>query len=263
MSNTISFLKNYVVFAYKIRSTTSRGYLKLMEEANEKDSKIYMLRIIEELAASTEDLFYWLTAAMLRNNKDKRYRDIWDFLHECDCKDIEVIEKIKIISKKSSIKGLLKTLNAPKPEDLSIFLKTNIEMINKLFENLFNASKASIHNRLIKRTLLTRVQNKIKHAMAVQEIPNGILIKDIKITPRNKEKRIGNIKHYVRNIEINLDKDRAKKIVETIESNGIAVQTLAFFIAYDLGEYVKKLKGKKISKKLRSFLEESLNTFSV
>lgn len=263
MSNTVSFLKNYVVFGYKVRTVTSKGYLKLLENADERDSKIFMLRIAEELSASTEDLYYWLTAVMLRENADKRYRDIWDFLHECDTGDVEVLDKIKQISKKRTASGLLTLLNSPKPEELASLLKADTGFVVHLYKNLFNATKASIHNRSAKNGMFIRVQNKIKHAMTVQEIPEGVLIKDIKVTPRNKKNRIGKIIHFTRRIVLELDKERAKKLVATIESNGLAVQTLAFIVMSDIGKNIRNLKGKKLTKKLRTSLEESLKSFSI
>lgn len=262
MSNTLSFLKNYVKFAFEVRSITSHGYLKLMKNVNEKEAKVYMLRIAEELSASTEDLFYWLTATTLRNNSDKRYRDIWDFLHECDTGDVEVVDNIKKISRKRTLNGLIKFLKAPSSEELASFFKYDPQITIKLYENLFNATKESIHNRKVRNNMFIRIQNKIKHGMAVQEIPEGILIKDIKISPRNKQNRTTNIRHTTRRFILNLDTNMAERLVKTIESNCVAIQTLAFIIMHDLGENIQGIKGKKLTKKRTKFLTDSLKNYS-
>lgn len=263
MVNTVSYLKNYVKFAYKVRMVTAKCYLDSIDEVEGQKAKIFMLRIAEELSASTEDLFYWLTAVIGRNTLSRRYRDIWDFLHECDTGDPEVKNTIKQVARKRTVRGLVKLVNAPKAIDLANFLKTDEHVIEKLYSNLLKASKQAIHNRTIKKGLFVRVQNKIKHAMVVQEVPSGVLIKDMRISPKNKNITSRPVRHWVRKFFLETDKVMAKNLVGTIESNGVAIQTLAFIVIYGLAEEMKKLNGKKLDKKDVVYLQEALKSYSI
>lgn len=72
--NRFEFLKNYKEFACYIRYRTANVYFnQLVSSKDSKERRAMMLRIIEELTASTEDLSMWLIAVKERNNGDKRY----------------------------------------------------------------------------------------------------------------------------------------------------------------------------------------------
>lgn len=68
--NTIEFLKNYNNFAYKVRHQTAKTFLeRLRQSSNEDERRVMMLKIVEELIASTEDLAMWYLAVKRRSNR--------------------------------------------------------------------------------------------------------------------------------------------------------------------------------------------------
>lgn len=85
--NTISFLRSYKDFACHIRSKTVQVYLEKIHSSDDKRLQIgLMVRIVEELVNSTEDLSMWLLAIASRNDGNKKYRDIWERILSVDIK---------------------------------------------------------------------------------------------------------------------------------------------------------------------------------
>ena len=70
--NKFEFLKNYKEFAAYIRyRTNSVLFNQLRISTDPFDKRSLMLRIIEDLASSTEDLSMWLVAGMGAKKREK------------------------------------------------------------------------------------------------------------------------------------------------------------------------------------------------
>ncbi len=255
MANTITFLKNYKDFGFKVRILTARSYLNTMlTNSDPQIKKVMMLRIIEELISSTEDLAMWLAAVDQRERSDKRRRDVWEYLLLCQANDEFVKRILQSVSKVKTGKGLLRKLNLPPLGALVEAGKLDEKSIVALLDKLAETIRSSHHNRTASGNLFIRFHNKVKHGMIVQDEANGLFIRDLRI----KTGKTGRIIRKNRNIYLPLDEERAKKIVGTIEAVGYAVKNLSVLM---LLHYWHKLKTRKrkLSKSELKFWEESLS----
>lgn len=254
MANTITFLKNYKDFGFKVRIVTAKSHLDtLLTSSDPQIKKIMMLRLIEELVSSTEDLAMWLVAVDQRERSDKRRRDIWEYLLLCQANDQLVKQTFQSLSKVKTSKGLLKKLHLPPLKALVEAGKLDETRIIALLDKLVETIRSSHHNRTASKGLFLRFHAKVKHGMVVQDEQNGLLIRDLTI----KTGKTGRIIRKNRNMYLAVDEERAKKIVGTIEAVGYAVKNLSVLM---LLHYWNKLKTRKrkLSKSELKFWEESL-----
>lgn len=255
MANTVTFLKNYKDFGFSIRLITAKSYLeKFQSSMDPKVQKSMMLRITEELIASTEDLTMWLSASMEREKQVKKYRDIWEFLLQCEADDEDMIKILKKVARIRTSGGLLKRLKLPPMKEIITFLKTDEDTVIKLVDKLLESIKASLHNRTASKRVLVRFHNKVKHGMMVQDYGNELFIRDLKTKINKKTNRIT---RKNRNLYLEVDLERAKKMVGSVEANAYAIKTLIILLLCDYA-YDLKTSKKRLTKNRRKFLEEVL-----
>src|SRR5579864_7783406 len=107
--NTFEFLKNYKDFANHIRYNTAYVLLnELKSTKNVELQKLLMLRIIEELIASTEDLAMWLVALHSRNDGDRKYRDEWERILALEITQEQSSKTLMSFKRLKTTKGFLK-----------------------------------------------------------------------------------------------------------------------------------------------------------
>lgn len=254
MANTITFLKNYKDFGFKVRITTAKTYLNTLQQNPDTEvKKIMMLRLIEELISSTEDLAMWLAAVEQRENPDKKRRDIWEYLLLCQANDAFVKDILKSVSRVKTGKGLLKKLSLPPLSELVEGGKMDEKSITALLDKLLETIKASNHNRTAANSLFIRFHNKVKHGMMVQSEANGLFIRDLSLG----KGKSGRIIRRNRNMFLDFNEDRAKKIVGSIEAVGYAVKNLVTLLLLHYW-YNLKTRKNKLSKKEIDFWTEAL-----
>lgn len=258
MATTITFLKNYQTFAFRVRMDTSKIYLeKMLASDDPQIKKVMMLRITEELISSTEDLTMWLAAMLERSRFSSRIADVWEYLLQLQATDEQTLALLKSLTRIRTGNGLYRRFTLPPIEKIAEFTKTGVETIMPFFDNLLKAIKSSYRNRTVSKKILLRFHNKVKHGMVIQDYGSGLFIRDFK--PRRKGARKSN-----RNIFLPLDEVKAKKMVGTIEVNSVAVKFLVILFMTDYGYMMEQRKssGKKLSKKELLFLQESLRDYS-
>lgn len=255
MANTVTFLKNYKDFGFSVRLITAQTYLeKFSSSLDSKVKKSIMLRITEELIASTEDLTMWLSGTMERRKQSRKYRDIWEFLLQCEADDEDIVKILRQVARTRTSKGLIKKLQLPPLKEIITFLKTDEETFLKLVDKLLESIKASLQNRTAAKRVLVRFHNKVKHGMIVQDYGNELYIRDLRTKINNHTNRIT---RKNRNLYLPIDEDRAKKMVGSIEANSYAIKTLVILLLCDFAYEIKAGK-KRMTKNRRKFLEEIL-----
>lgn len=254
MANIITFLKNYKDFGFKIRLVTAQNYLKIIDISTDfTEQKIMMLRILEELISSTEDLTMWLAAISERNIVDKKYRDEWEYLLVTEATDDRIVKILRTHSRIKTGKGLLKRFKTPPFKRILSYLKTDEATLMSLVNKLLEAIKASLKNRTVSKKVLIRFHNKVKHGMVVQDYGNELFIRDLK--PKLSKKRL--IRRN-RNLIIPFDQERAKKMVRTIETNAYAIKTIIILLMADYS-YQLETRKRKLGKRQKEFWADSLN----
>lgn len=253
MANSVTFLKNYVKFGYKVRTITASSFLKTLIENDDPDvKKAMMLRIVEEQVASSEDLAMWIAAVKNKDKADKKRRDVWEYLLLCQVNETLEKEALNSVSRARTIKGLLSKFGLPPLKDLAQGSKLNEEQLVPILNKLQETIKIIKHNRTVRKGLVLRAQNKIKHGMVVLSVSGGVMIRDYK--PKDGATRIV---RKNKNIFIDVDEERAKKMVGSIEATGYAIMNLVSFLILD-SWYKLKTRKRKLSPKEREFWTEVL-----
>lgn len=253
MATAINFLKNYQVFGWNVREITSKTLFEnFLTTDSEKEKKVMMIRIYEENISSSEDVLYWVNALLLREKYPKNCRDPWEFLLIAGTHPFNHENLIKNIVKFSRLKkgkSLLKFLSLGSITEFSNFSKLDRESCEKILEKLLEVIKICNRNRKIKKEILVRGQNKLKHGMVIVEEKEGIFIRDY-VYKNNRRRN--------KNLFIKVDEEKAKKLVETISANCYAIKIIITLFLFHYAMLIKSKKGKKMGKKERLFWEESL-----
>lgn len=247
---TIQFLKNYRIYAAEARYHTANIYLRELESvSNSNTQKLMMIRIIEELAAATEDLSMWLVAVSERNEIKNKKLDLWEILLLTFIRENEEdytsknLNKFLILKKP---KALLKKLDLFSIDILAKNSNMSISDVEKGLKELLFSIKTSIDNRRVAKGILVRAQAKIKHGMMVNldaKDINNLWIRDLKL---GKGKR--KINRYY-DTQINVIK--AKKMVGTIRGISQSIQLIIDLVLADFeyrlvdGQLKVKAKTKK------------------
>lgn len=259
-TNTIRFLKNYRLFAAQARYQTCLIYIdELKKTTVTNKQKLMMLKIIYELVASTEDLSMWLVAISKRNDRDKRYRDIWERILNVFIKENgqdETTEILKSYKRIKTIKGLLKKMDMPTVETLVKETNITSKEMNDGLEALKKAITVSIQNRTSSKGLAVRAYNKIKHGMMVYLDPdniNNLWIRDFSCIKSKKGRRL--IRKN-REMDIGVNIERAEEIVKTVGSVSEAIRGLIGLVLVDLEYRIKTNKIRMQSKNKNMWLAE-------
>lgn len=260
--NRFEFLKNYKEFAAYIRyRTASVLYNRLEETSDSLEKRSLMLRIIEELAASTEDLTMWLVAVIGRNDGDDRFKTEWERLltirvNEDDKKNPTNPQFIlSNFIRLRTTKGFLKKLDFPSLEHISKELVSDQKIVDDAVDKVRFSIEMAIKQRKERSGLLLLVQNKLKHGMMVcaDSDPNKSFIRIFTVKKTKNKKRI--IRRN-RNVEIPIDVDKAGRMSGTIKAYGQAIEALINLILIDY-KY-KIITGKIRTRKLNrdKYLDE-------
>src|SRR3989344_430275 len=166
--NRFELLKNYKDFANHIRYNTADTLLaQLKETTNPELRKTLMLRIVEEVVASTEDLGMWLLALHKRNDGDKRFRDEWERLLMLEITQQQSLDILLSYRRIKTVKGFLKKMDFPSLNQLATKLSSDEQKIIDAVDAIKKTIKAAIGTRLDKSGRVVRAHNKMKHGMMV------------------------------------------------------------------------------------------------
>jgi len=249
--NRFEFLKNYKEFAAYIRYRTNSvllGQLRISTDHFEKRS--LMLRIIEDLASSTEDLSMWLVAVMGRNDGNHRFRDEWERLLKMEINQNEskgMTKPSEVLSKfvrLRTTKGFLERLDLPSLEHISKELSSDQKIVDDAVNKVKSSIDMALKQRKERSGLLLLVQNKLKHGMMVyaDSDPNKSLIRIFTVKMSKNEKRIVRRNRIV---EIPIDIGKAGRMTNTIKAYGQAIEALINLLLIDY-------KNKIITGKIRT-----------
>jgi hypothetical protein len=251
MANTITYLKNHQRFAWKVRIITANTYLeKLMRTIDDEEKKVMVLRITEELISSTEDLAMWIGAIQTCGNPTKVYKDIWEYMLLGRATNKQIVDILKDTARARTPNGLIKKLKLAPIEKIAISANMSKEDIKAILSNVLAAVKASQSNRTVRRGVLLRFHNKVKHGMLVQDYGHELYIRDLMLGKNGRKKN--------RNLYLDLDIEKSRKMFGTIEANGYAIKSIISLIFYAIIEQIKS-KNKKMTKKQKKFWLEALN----
>jgi len=204
MANTITFLKNHQRFAWKVRIVTAHTYLeKLVSTSDEQVKKVLILRITEELISSTEDLAMWIGATQTRSNPTKAYGDVWEYMLLGSATNRQIVEILKDIARVKTANGLIKKLHLAPIEKIASVANMSREDIQNILSKILEAVKASQSNRTVRRGVLLRFHNKVKHGMMVQDYGHELFIRDLMLGKNGRKKN--------RNLYLDLDTEKAEK----------------------------------------------------
>lgn len=258
MATAVTFLKNYRQFGRKVRILTAQTYLeKLQLTQDVSEKKVMMLRITEELIASSEDLTMWLAGLKQKEAFNNNIDNIWDYLLVTSATEEQIEGELKNLARARTGMGLYKKFNLPSIDYLARFAKTDKDTILSLFMKLLEVIKASLHNRTARRKVMQRFHNKVKHGMVIQDYGSNLYIRDYKL-PTSTKRRSN------RHLYLDLEEDRFKKMVGTIEATTSVIDFIVSLFLADYGSKIEKrrMEGKKISKKEMRFLKDSLIDYS-
>ncbi len=258
--NRFEFFKNYKEFACYIRYKTANVLCNQLENSRDlNEQRALMLRIVEELAAQTDDLSMWLQAIMQRNDGDKKYRDEWERLLSIRTNHSDSKKVIDSFRRVRSLGGFLRKLDFPPISQIAKIHSTNEILMKEGVDTVWRSVRDAIEQRIVKSRILELVQNKIKHGMMVytDTNENKIWIRIFKVNCEGtgRKKRLSRLN---RNVEIPIDEPKAKSMVGTIKAYGQAIEALINLLLID---YKYKILSKKIRLK-RENREKCLDEIS-
>ena len=209
-----------------------------------------MLRIIEELTASTEDLSMWLLAVMQRNDGDKRYRDEWERLLKIEIGSDESRKVIDKFMRLRTLGGFLEKLDFPSVRQITKHLSSSEHLVTEGIRTVKFSIDSAVKQRKDRSQITGLVQNKIKHGMMVYADPDPdktwLRIFNVRYAGKGKKKRIS---RQNRNIEIPIDVDKAERMVGTIKAYAQAIEALINLLLID---YKYKILSRKIKMKRKN-----------
>ncbi len=254
--NQFEFLKNYKDFASKIRYLSAKTLFQELKSVSDAEvKKSLMLRIIEDLVSSTEDLAMWLVTIHSRNDKDKRYRDEWERLLSTY---INQEESTKVLSKYARIKtisGFLKKMSFPTVKQLTEKLQVDESMVNDAIEAIRFTIETALKTRSDGDRITEKFQNKIKHGMMVYSDleTNNSWVRDFSVKLTGRRRRVV---RKNRNFEIPIDLDKTERIVGTIKANAQGIEALINLLLIDYEYRIKAGKIKMWSRNKEKILAE-------
>lgn len=248
--NRFEFLKNYKDFACLVRYRTATVLLaNLKSSQDQEDKKVMMLRIIEDLVASTEDLAMWLITINDRNKTDKKFRDEWERLL---IRRIETEESKKILQtykRIKSVKGFLRKMDFPNVNRLSSKLNVTKSIVINAVEKIRHTVETAVKQREDNRGMVDRAHNKIKHGMMVYSDPSkdSAWVRDFSAKLAGVSRRVS---RKNRSIDIRVDIPKAERIVGTIKANAQAIEALINLLLIDYEYRIKfgKIRMRKAKK---------------
>lgn len=256
--NNFEFLKNYKEFAGRIRYYTAETLLKELESTTDiEKKKLLMLRIVEDLVSSTEDLAMWLIAIHSRNDKNKKYQSEWERLLD---KELQINEEQsrKILSsyaRLKTVKGFLKKMDFPTITQLRRKLGNDEQGMIAAVEAVKFTIETAVKQRSDGSRILERFQNKIKHGMMVYSdiAKDSSWVRDFSVKLAGKSKRVS---RKNRNFDIPVDQDKAERIVGTIKANSQGIEALINLLIIDYEYKIKSGKIKMQKKNKEKWLKE-------
>lgn len=251
MTSTIQLLKNYRKYASEARYHTANLFLQELrrEDLMEYNKKLMMLRIIEEFICATEDLAMWLLAVSKRN-LNKKF-DLVELLLLEEATTQNSKTTLNNFSRARTANGLLKKLDLISLDKLSRQLNRDIEFLDESLDYIFKGIKSTIENRKVKREVLVRAHNKVKHGMMVfldTKDLKKLWFRDLKVKNGRKTNR-----YY--ELEVNITK--AEKIVGNIQVISHTIQGLIALVVQDFQYRVEN--DKRMKAKTKKFWMEELN----
>ena len=241
--NRFEFLKNYKDFANHVRYRTAEVLLAhLKTVTNPELQKALMLKIIEEVVASTEDLALWLIVLDKRNDGDKKYREEWERLLCYEITQPDLLNVLLNYNRPKTVNGFLEKLDFPPLDQLASKLGIEHGLVIDAVEVVQKTIRSAIKTRRDKSQIVVRVHNKMKHGMMVySEMGTGVSwVRDFSVKLAGKSKRIS---RKDRSFDIPVDLDKAERIAGTIKSNSYAIESLINLVLID---YEYKIKSGKI-----------------
>lgn len=251
MANTITFLKNHQRFGWRVRTLTAKTYLEKMTNTSEdQEKKVMILRITEELISSTEDLAMWIGAMQTRGNPTKAYKDVWEYMLLGRASDEQIVTILKDVARAKTANGVIRKLRLASIDKIADAANMDGSDIQSILLKILEAVKASQLNRTVKRGVLLRFHNKVKHGMMVQDYGHELFIRDLMLGKKQRKRN--------RNLYLDINIDKGKKMIETIEANGYAIKSIISLLFYD---FIEQLENKKhrMSDKQKKFWIEALN----
>jgi hypothetical protein len=231
--NTFEFLKNYKDFANHIRYITSEAlFAELKESQNVEFQKTLMLRLIEELVASTEDLAMWLVALYSRHDENRKYRDEWERILSLEITQQDSTKLFYDFKKVKTTKGFLKKMDFPSIEQLSKKLGRNENLVIDAVDTILRTIASAIATRSENNNIALRAHNKIKHGMMVYSDfdRQTLWIRDFSVKELRATKRLS---RKDRSFNIPLDVEKAELMVGTIKSYSYGIEALINLLLID------------------------------
>ncbi len=241
--NQFEFFKNYKNFASKIRYITSDTLLRELKSTSSAEiKKTLMLRIVEDLVSSTEDLAMWLITIHSRNDGNKKFRDEWERLLFTQVNQEQSRKILSDYSRIKTINGFLKKMNFPTIKQLKEKLRTEEKMVNDAVEAIIHTIETALKTRVDEDRIVERFQNKIKHGMMVYSDidTSNSWVRDFSV---KQTKKNGRIVKKNRNFEIPIDLGKAERIVGTIKANAQGIEALINLLLID---YEYRIESRKI-----------------
>lgn len=237
--NQFEFFKNYKDFACKARSKTAEILFRELESSSDNElKKLLMLRIVEDLVSSTEDLAMWLIAIHARNDKDRKFRDEWERLLSIEINQEQSRKVLQEYARLKTVKGFLKKMDFPTVNQLVKKLGTEEKIVADAVEAIRFTIETAVITRADGLRIVERFQNKIKHGMMVYSDPNGnsSWVRDFSVKLAGRSRRVS---RKNRIFDIPIDIDKAERIVGTIVANSQGIEALINLLLIDYEYRIK------------------------
>ncbi|TSC88200.1 MAG: hypothetical protein G01um10145_909 [Microgenomates group bacterium Gr01-1014_5] len=256
--NQFEFFKNYKDFASKVRYISAKTLLQELKSTQSIEvKKSLMLRIIEDLVSSTEDLAMWFVTIHSRNDGNKRFRDDWERILATHIRETNE-EATKILLGYTRIKttdGFLKKMDFPKSKQLQEKLQVEESVVNNAVEAIRNTINLALQTRRDGQQIAVRFHNKVKHGMMVNSdaSTNNSWVRDFSVRLTQGRRRVV---RRNRNFEIPIDIDKAELMVGTIKANAQGIEALINLLLIDYEYRISSGKIKMWSRNKERVLAE-------
>lgn len=245
--NRFEFFSNYKKFANHIRFNTSEVILAQLKGTKDIElQKTLMLRIVEELVASTEDLAMWLITLHDRNDGDSRFRDEWERILVLEISQDKPSKILLSFKRLKTTNGFLKKMDFPNLDQLSTRLKSDKRLVINAVDTILATISSAINTRSDNDGIVVRFHNKMKHGMMIySNISNATSwIRDFSVKKLERSKRLS---RKDRSFDIPVDIKKAERIVGTIKANSYGIEALInlLLIDYEYRFITRKIRVRK------------------
>lgn len=265
--NTMTFLNNYVDFAAHVRGEVVMALLEqAKKESNYRKRESLIIKIVDEMAAESEDLAFWLLAHRRKDDDVDvhglgRSVDVRTEILLTQLSDDDVNQTLDDFSRCADVDQLSDLLVLPPLNELAEMMNDEPDKLREKLETLRGVIKTNIENRRNSNGAIVRFHNKVKHGLIVEQRPEEFAAFDVRKIrrPNRQEDESEFILEQERYIAGPITLDWAEEIAGTTVATCQQVAGLGrLYQAYLGHQILRKIRARKPLTKMEQQISDDL-----